>query len=281
MNAELAEPVLAAVASQWQQLFGAGMSDKLAATQAALSAVVGGFDARFQQAFAGGAGGVGTAADATDAPAAQRPAVSAGAHGAILRAVETRMRAAGDQLKAEVAKQQQEISRALEPAVQASMGPGYAAGAAEAGTGSHARRKEIIDGHVRTVGSGEFRKAAEGLVAKLLELQARLVGALAKEASEAILTDLRVRARRGRRPPPRLHGARARAQNGANLGGGFGAVCGCSGRALGALRRCATLSRGGGGVQFAHTPTGLSAPSCSVPCPALFALACAFESARR
>lgn len=242
MNAELSEPVLAAVASQWQQLFGQSMSARLAQTQAALSALVGTFDARFRAAFAAlggcGSGGKGEAAEGAEAAGASATRSAAlveagvgsagvaaaacgsssgsGAGGSgsslarapalpsplggigsassdgVMRAVATRMRAAGEQLKADANKQQQEISRAIEPAIQAAMGLGYSRGAAEGGTGSHARRMDIIDGHVRVVAASEFKSAADSLTGKLVDLQKRLIGSLSKDSCEAILVDLRM-----------------------------------------------------------------------------------------
>jgi len=231
MNAELAEPVLSAVASQWQQLFGTDMSKQLAETQLALAKVVEGFDARFLELLAqrDGAGGASSAGCAggggdggsragegscSDKGGASDACMGAGAGGAgtaqrratpmpprtagvdrssAMRTVAVQMRAAGEQLKADLNKQQQEISRTVEPAVQTGMTPGYDAGVAEAGTGSHMRRMAIIDLQVRTVAASEFQAAAKALVGKLVKLQARLLDALVKDSCEAIVTGLRVR----------------------------------------------------------------------------------------
>jgi len=234
MNAELAEPVLRAVATHWQQLFTTDLSNKLKAAQEQTATLVRGFEGRFQKAFAqrigegakkdgsnkkaggaavpakiaanGGSGsgdvrpgvGTSTALVVVTGEVDNVPDDDGGLGGVpagpnvsnLLAAVNTRLRAFSDKLKTDAQNQQQLISRAIEPAVQEAMKPGYDAGAAEAGTGSSLRRRAIIEGHVRKVGGNTFSQSARGLVDKLGELQRDLLGQLREGACEQVLQDL-------------------------------------------------------------------------------------------
>ena len=83
----------------------------------------------------------------------------------------SRTSAAAEAVKAEVQKQQKELSRSISPKVQAIMMPGYEKGFAEAGIGSHRRRVAIIEGHVEAQSKTIFSEAISPIVKALEPLR--------------------------------------------------------------------------------------------------------------
>ena len=79
---------------------------------------------------------------------------------------------------------QRDVNRELVPAVQEAMRPGYHLGFAEAGTGSHRRRVNIIETHVDTHRQGMFMQAIKPITGSLNnlveEVGGRAAAALAK-----------------------------------------------------------------------------------------------------
>jgi hypothetical protein len=205
MNAELAELVLAGVATQWQAAFSGALPTLLGRTLLDIQKAVSQFDAALLARRAA------TAAAATPHSGASCALVvrqaASGSEGAALaaavaaqpalRGVESRLRAVGDSLVAGATEGQREIHRLLEPALKAHMGAGYAAANAEAGTGSHNRRKALLEAHVQQIAPTAFGQATDALVAKLDTLSDAIVRSMRDGACARIFADLEVCAARG------------------------------------------------------------------------------------
>lgn len=95
------------------------------------------------------------------------------------------------ELKDAAGKQQRELSRGIEPLVQEKMGPGYVAATAEAGTGSHRRRVDLLERHVRSSAPKMFASASDTIVSKLNEMRAGIGKQLEAGLVDASLKSLR------------------------------------------------------------------------------------------
>ena len=87
-------------------------------------------------------------------------------------------------------KQQRDLSRELEPVISTKMAPGYTAATAEAGTGSHRRRVDILERHVRASAPAMFKEAVGGVVDKLDEIRSSIGKKLEADVVVATLGSL-------------------------------------------------------------------------------------------
>jgi hypothetical protein len=88
--------------------------------------------------------------------------------------LKARLAEASDLVKQQVTARQKELSRSIVPIVKEGMSSAYERGCLEAGTGSHARRVAIVEGHVRSHCGGMFASA----VAPVAEAIKSLIGGM-------------------------------------------------------------------------------------------------------
>jgi hypothetical protein len=176
MNEALAEPVYRAVSQQWERVFVGGLKADLEKLNAAAVASLRGFHDGLAAALA--AAGV-----RAERVAPLRRAQEAAGAASVAAAV--------DKARARAAAAQKEASRQVTPAVQEQMKPGYAAGLAEAGPGSHARRTGVVERHVDACRGQMFSDAIEPVLASLDGLRKELCALLA-EALAALAPTLRL-----------------------------------------------------------------------------------------
>ena len=96
----------------------------------------------------------------------------------------------GGELKEAANKQQRDLSRSLEPMVQEHMRSGYQAANAEAGTGSHRRRVDKLEAHIRKEAPKMFDQAAKEIIGKITELRRDIGAQLDKDVVQASLRAL-------------------------------------------------------------------------------------------
>ena len=158
MNEALCEPIFKAVSTQWERSFLSGLSSTLDRLHS-----------QVEQALAAFHPALLAALQAADVPDEASAALGGG--GASADALLTSVRAVVDDIKERANKQQRELSRSLEPAVQSAMTPGYAEATAEAGTGSHRRRVEKLERFVEREAPKMFQAATDGVVSKMGEVR--------------------------------------------------------------------------------------------------------------
>eukprot|EP01051_Picozoa_sp_SAG22_P013015 SAG22_NODE_1412_length_4477_cov_8.593878_3_plen_355_part_00 len=197
MNENLADPVLRGITTNWEKVFVAALPDLLAALWESVGGSCTKFHAELEAALTAEAGG---SCDADRLAAIQAPVSNGCAfftafdswnHCLFVRVsclnrdrcqqlragTVSRTAAAAEAVKAEVQRQQKELSRSISPKVQTIMTPGYDMGFAEAGTGSHRRRVVIIERHVDAESKTIFSEAISPILEALGPL--RCAGAFA------------------------------------------------------------------------------------------------------
>lgn len=101
----------------------------------------------------------------------------------------SRTAAAAEAVKAEVQKQQKDLSRSIAPMVQNIMTPGYDMGFAEAGTGSHRRRVAIVEGHLSKQSKTIFAKSISPILEALVPLRTKLRQLLSERCATSICAE--------------------------------------------------------------------------------------------
>ena len=171
MNEALCEPIFKAVSTHWERSFLSGLSATLDSLREQVQQSL----ASFHPALLTALREANVPEDATTALGA-----SASADG-LLTSLTT---VVGD-IKESVQKQQRDLSRSMEPAVQEAMTPGYSAATAEAGTGSHRRRVAKLEGFVAGEAPKMFKAATDGVVSKMSSLASTIGGTLRKDVVHA------------------------------------------------------------------------------------------------
>ena len=175
MNEALVEPIFKAVSTHWEKAFISGLSTTLGGLEKEVQQHLGGFHAKLL---------------ATLAEANVPSAVTSGVDARQCDGLLNTLQAAVSELKDEANKQQRELSRSMEPLVQTHMVSGYDAANAEAGTGSHRRRVDVLERHVRKEAPKMFDAAAKSIVEKMSAMRKDIGAQLEKDVVLGSLSSL-------------------------------------------------------------------------------------------
>ena len=177
MNEALCEPILKSVATQWERSFLSGLSTTLDSLHRQVEASLASFHPQLLASLR--SGGV------------PESSCSALGNTASADGLLTSMRTVVSDIKEMAQKQQRELSRSMEPAVQTAMTPGYMEATAEAGTGSHRRRVDKLERFVAKEAPKMFQAATDGVVSKMSELADSIGSTLRKDVVQAAHESLR------------------------------------------------------------------------------------------
>ena len=178
MNEALCEPIFKSVATQWERSFISGLSTTLDGLQKQVEAALQAFRPSLLKAL--------KAAEVPEsAAAALGGTASAGA------GLPNSLRSVVSDIKESAQKQQRDLSRSMEPTVQAAMTPGYTDATAEAGTGSHRRRVAKLEKYVADEAPKMFKQATEGVTGKMSEIASSIGTTLRKDVVQASQASLR------------------------------------------------------------------------------------------
>lgn len=177
MNEALCEPIFKSVATQWERSFLSGLSTTLDSLHKQVEASLASFHPQLLTSLR-------TAGVPESSCSALGSAASA-------EALLTSLRTVVSDIKEMAQKQQRELSRSMEPAVQTAMTPGYTEATAEAGTGSHRRRVDKLERFVAREAPKMFQAATDGVVSKMSELADSIGGTLRKDVVQAAHKSLR------------------------------------------------------------------------------------------
>jgi len=155
MNEQLVEPIFKAVATQWERSFLTGLSSTLDGLRQSLQGSLGAFHPALLTRLA-----------AARVPDSASSALSGAQTDSLLASLHAKVA----EIKTAAQKQQRDLSRSMEPAVQTEMTPGYDDATAEAGTGSHRRRVAKLEAHVERAAPKMFQTATDGVVSKMQAL---------------------------------------------------------------------------------------------------------------
>jgi len=176
MNEQLTAPVFRAVSVQWEKAFVSTLTAELGKLSTRYQAATGLIHDRVQQALVG---------------AGVEEELAKGLRDAASSGVQTKLGAVVDGVKTKMQAQQRDLSRGVTPLVKEQMQPGYSAGMAEAGTGSHRRRCAVIEGHVSNVARPMFTSAVTPAIKALSGLRGEVAAQLRTVLVDRAVAELR------------------------------------------------------------------------------------------
>jgi hypothetical protein len=174
MNEELAEPILAAVSTRWEQTF-CGAVTKL------LEELSSGMQATLTVTL--------TTLNTKLAAAGLDKAQMAVLQSVLTTEVKQKFAASVGRVLKAVQEQQKELSRSVAPQIQQAMAPGYERGFAECGTGSHRRRVAVVEGHAADRSKEMFQSAVDS-VSSALQPITKTMRASAQEIVDELLESI-------------------------------------------------------------------------------------------
>mmetsp|Transcript_19729 Transcript_19729/g.54804 ORF Transcript_19729/g.54804 Transcript_19729/m.54804 type:complete len:1112 (-) Transcript_19729:310-3645(-) len=178
MNELMAEPVYRAVSSYWEQTFSSSVQTAFQTIQQRGTTLVKELNSSFY-------------AQLQQSGMAEVAAQLESFKGSVESKAIARVTNSLDQAKEFGRSQQREVNRTITPSIQEHMRPGYATGTAEAGPGSHARRKEIIEEFVDRERQAMFSMAIQPVVTGLEALRQSLVSTV-QQGLNGILKEMEV-----------------------------------------------------------------------------------------
>jgi hypothetical protein len=95
------------------------------------------------------------------------------------------------QARSHASSRQKDLTRSVTPLVKQQMTPGYDRGIAEAGTGSHRRRVDAVEGHLHSCRSTLFEEATRPVTEGLRSLSEEL-GAVFRELQNKCVDEMRL-----------------------------------------------------------------------------------------
>ena len=173
MNEELTAPILKAVSVQWEKAFLSGMQRTLGTLQKCAESAFEAFYPAFVSALA-----------AAEVPQSAIASLGGMRPEGMLNALSGTLA----ELKEAANKQQRELSRGIEPVVTENMKPGYSRAYHESGTGSHRRRVDILERHVRSTAPQMFTDASGSIVEQLTKMHKDIGTQLDSQVVQASLS---------------------------------------------------------------------------------------------
>jgi len=177
MNEELAEPIFKAVSTGWERVFIGKLNTELLNLQKSLLA------------------SLGSVLDECHAKMTEVGVPEerlAGVRALVEATLKAQIRSASEQVRSQVSARQKDLSRSMVPLIQAQMTPAYTAGAEEKGTGSHARRIAIVEGHIGSTAPRMFKEAVGPVAGSITDLVAEMREIFHTESLSQVEACLRV-----------------------------------------------------------------------------------------
>ena len=172
MNQELGEHIFRTVSTVWERIFSVTVQQDLQDTQLQL-----------RQAFQTARASFKEQLRAAKLPGSETLLARADLlEGPQSRSIESKLTDAAVAAKRAMTDRQRELSRTVVPSIQATMVPGYDAGTAERGAGSHRRRIDVIESHIDRHKHTMFTKSVLVTMQGLPEMQSTVVEQLQQAA---------------------------------------------------------------------------------------------------
>ena len=172
MNQELAEHIFRTVSTVWERIFSVTVQQDLQDTQLKLREAFQTARACFKEELR-----------AAKLPGSETLLARADLlEGPQSRSIESKLTDAAAAAKRAMTDRQRELSRTVVPLIQTTMVPGYDAGTAERGTGSHRRRIDVIETHLDRSKNTMFTKSVGVTVQGLPAMQSAVVEQLQQAA---------------------------------------------------------------------------------------------------
>eukprot|EP00301_Raphidiophrys_heterophryoidea_P005572 c12327_g1_i3.p1 GENE.c12327_g1_i3~~c12327_g1_i3.p1 ORF type:complete len:851 (-),score=232.50 c12327_g1_i3:423-2975(-) len=176
MNTELANPILNTISTSWERVFANELKSVLVTATNNVKEQLG----KFHEELTGALMRLGVPRDRLN-----------GLLELLRDSAASKVSASLQQITAQVQAEQKELSRSIAPAIQNIMDPAYAAGYDECGTGSHVRRKAIMDGHVEKKKNTMFKHTIKPILDSLDSIHHKIFKSLRK-CSEELIDEVRL-----------------------------------------------------------------------------------------